>query len=184
MEISLLSAQLNELKFEERSLIILEEGQLKSDYGLKYSRLELRYFSPLHQAQFGKTVFSENENHMVVSFEYERKGTGAHHVCVYDKNFRPIYNQQVERVVQGEDMDLLNFSYFSDKNLIVDDEDGSVYYIDKIDPNRGRIGIKRPKYYYDFFQVKDGGQKNLNRFIWNKPYKCLICHQLLLGHIL
>ncbi len=156
LEFNVLSSKLSELEFEERNILKIPASELKRTYGLSFNAEGIKSFPIMEKLYFGLVTFSKDYNYFLINLERRKKGKNAQSIYVFSKDFKLQYQQKVERDLLKIEINLAEGYVAAYQNIVLDDENGSVYILDRIPDNKSKSG--EPDYYYSLYTVQQGQQ--------------------------
>lgn len=153
------TSKLGTLDFSRRQLLSFSKDKIK-----KF--LQVTIFDGLNQMDkdhMGEVVMSKNNNYFLVNFDVKNKEKETHQIFVFNSNFEKIY----ENVITRNKKDRL-FDY---NDILVDDEDGTVFFLGKSFENNSRKLKKDGNINYHFELIKVSKSNGIQEITFDSSQK-------------
>jgi hypothetical protein len=162
------SSNIDQFNFTSRLFFSLDDKYIKENFKNIFDFFS--YKSLLDEDTFGNIVFSENKSFFAISLEINDKKEKyeAHKIIVFNDKFQQIFVFDFSKKI--------NHRLFEYQDLVVDDQEGIVYFIGKSYENdlKSTKYKGKPNYHFEIYKVDKNGQKllsfkNLEKFV-NSAY--------------
>ncbi|HHB52037.1 MAG TPA: hypothetical protein ENK75_03185 [Saprospiraceae bacterium] len=149
------SADINKLTFNTKKILSLSEKNQKKYFGIVVFPFIFSNFSQYDSNPTGEVVMSDNNNYFVINFEIINKDNDTHKIFVFNDNFEKIYEQLIQKDIKDK--------YFYYKDIDIDDNDGTVYFLGKSFENNSTKTKKKGEtnYHFEIYKVDSNGQSNV-----------------------
>lgn len=150
---SVYSSDVDHFKFTSRVLFSLDEKFIR-EYFIGFL-VFFSNFSYMDNDSFGNIIFSENKNFFAINLDIkdEKKDIEAHKILVFNSDFQRVYLTDFKKQISDR--------LFDYQDLVVDDVDGTVYFIGKSYENNSKSSKRKGEinYHFEIYKVNEAGQK-------------------------
>jgi len=158
------SAKLEDLEFNKKEILSLSEESQKKYFGVLIGPVFINNFSQYDGDHTGEVIMSKSNKYFVINFDINNKETETHKVFVFNNNLEKVYEQLIQKDIKDK--------FFDYEDVIVDDKDGTVYFLGKSFENESRRSKVKGEsnYHYELYRVNAKGQSHVsfkpeNRFV-------------------
>ncbi|MCC7520161.1 MAG: hypothetical protein IT220_00860 [Flavobacteriaceae bacterium] len=150
---SLYSSDIDNFNFSSKLLFSLDEKFVREYFiGFLFFFTNLSY---MDNDSFGDITFSENKNFFAINLDIkdEKKNLEAHKILVFNSDFQRVYLSDFKKQISDR--------LFDYQDLVVDDIDGTVYFIGKSYENNSKSSKRKGEtnYHFEIYKVNEEGQK-------------------------
>lgn len=142
---NVLESPINKLDFKKKStLISLSEDEFTKYFGVGIGPFFISNLNQYDSSPFGEVSFSRDNNFFAVNFDIKNKEAQTQKLFVFDTNFNPVWDRTFTRDIKDKD-----FRY---ENLDVDDANGNVYILGKINDKDSKKDDKTD-YHFELYKI-------------------------------
>ncbi|TQD40594.1 hypothetical protein [Haloflavibacter putidus] len=153
---SVLSAPLSTMKFTEKELFSLSRKEVKKPFYFAIGAIPITNQGKIDHDPTGEVWLSDNKKFFVFNFDLKDDDNQTNRVLVYNDN--------LEKVFEHEFKSDLRDRLFSYNDIVVNDKDGTVYFLGKAYENDSKRKKKdgEANYHFKLYKLNKDGMQEAN----------------------
>ena len=123
----IMRSPVEEFNFESFQLSLDKDIQVAGKDHIEENSFSKDFFHQPYDNYNGEVVLSKNKNFIGLSVQEHNKQNETHHIAVFDLSFKKIFENKIQQDLKDRRYEFNSF--------IVDDVDGTAYFLGKYNPN-------------------------------------------------